>query len=85
MPLAWAHAEFIKLMISRDLGYPVDRPKAVWERYGGRRPENAPAVWLPHAPIDRMDADGRLILGARRDPPRRVLGAAGCVRGIGRW
>ena len=27
--LAWAHAEFIKLMVSRHLGRPVDRPAAV--------------------------------------------------------
>ena len=39
MPLAWAHAEFIKLMVSRHLGHPVDRPAAVWRRYGGRPPE----------------------------------------------
>src|SRR5262249_813122 len=38
MPLVWAHAEFIKLMLSRHLGYPADRPRAVWRRYQGRRP-----------------------------------------------
>ena len=35
MPLVWAHAEFIKLMVSRHLGHPVDRPRAVWRRYQG--------------------------------------------------
>jgi glucoamylase len=30
MPLTWAHAEYIKLLISRHLGYPVDKPEAVW-------------------------------------------------------
>jgi glucoamylase len=29
MPLVWAHAEFIKLMVSRQLGHRVDRPRAV--------------------------------------------------------
>jgi glucoamylase len=29
MPLVWAHAEFIKLMVSRQLGHPVDRPRAL--------------------------------------------------------
>jgi glucoamylase len=38
MPLVWAHAEFIKLLISRHFGQPVDRPRAVWRRYRGRRP-----------------------------------------------
>ena len=37
MPLVWAHAEFVKLAISRDVGHAVERPQAVWERYGGRR------------------------------------------------
>jgi glucoamylase len=55
MPLAWAHAEFVKLMISRDLGYPFDRPSAVWRRYGGRRPEAKRAIWCLHAPIGRID------------------------------
>ena len=32
MPLAWTYAEFVKLMISRQLGYPFDRPAAVWRR-----------------------------------------------------
>jgi glucoamylase len=51
MPLAWTHAEFIKLMIARRIGYPCDRPEAVWRRYGGRRPEARRAVWCLHAPI----------------------------------
>jgi glucoamylase len=54
MPLVWTHAEFIKLVISRSLGYPVDRPAAAWRRYGGRRPEAARAVWCFHAPIRRI-------------------------------
>ena len=29
MPLVWAHAEFIKLLISRQLGQPVDQPRTV--------------------------------------------------------
>jgi len=51
MPLVWAHAEFIKLMVSRRLGHPVDRPRAVWRRYQGRRPTARYAFWWPHAPI----------------------------------
>ncbi len=38
MPLVWAHAEFLKLLASVDLGYPVDRPQPVWERYRGEVP-----------------------------------------------
>jgi len=62
MPLAWAHAEFIKLMVSRHLGYPFDRPAAVWARYGGRRPEAKRAVWSLHAPIGRIKQGTALII-----------------------
>jgi len=60
MPLAWAHAEFIKLMVSRALGRPVDRPDATWRRYGGRPPTATHAFWFPHAPIDGIPARARL-------------------------
>ena len=54
MPLVWAHAEFIKLVASRELGRPFDRPEAVWQRYRGRRPEPMHAVWTPSAPLARI-------------------------------
>ena len=62
MPLVWAHAEFIKLLISRHLGHPVDRPRAVWQRYRGRRPMARHAFWWPHAPISGFPAGTRLVL-----------------------
>jgi glucoamylase len=62
MPLAWAHAEFVKLMVSWSLGRPVDRPSAVWERYGGRRPAAKTAVWCLHAPINRIARGTSLLL-----------------------
>jgi glucoamylase len=66
MPLAWAHAEFVKLMISHHLEYPFDRPAAVWRRYGGRRPEAKHAVWCLHAPIGRIGHDMALIIALPR-------------------
>jgi glucoamylase len=60
MPLVWAHAEFIKLMVSRHLGHPVDRPRAVWRRYQGRRPVARHAFWWPHAPIKTVPSGARL-------------------------
>jgi glucoamylase len=60
MPLMWAHAEFIKLIVSRHLGHPVDRPRAVWRRYQGRRPTARHAFWWPHAPIGTFPAGARL-------------------------
>jgi glucoamylase len=62
MPLAWAHAEFVKLAVSRELKRPFDRPAAVWERYMGRRPPITRAVWTPAAPVSRMPAGAPLLV-----------------------
>ncbi len=70
MPLAWAHAEFVKLMISRQLGAPFDRPAAVWRRYRGRRAEAKRAVWCLHAPIGSIGRGIALIIALPR--PARV-------------
>ncbi|MFO1294556.1 MAG: glycoside hydrolase family 15 protein [Rubrivivax sp.] len=53
MPLAWAHAEFVKLALSCGRARPSDCPASVWERYRGRRPEPHLAVWLEQAPAAR--------------------------------
>jgi glucoamylase len=62
MPLAWTHAEFVKLMASRQLGYPFDRPAAVWRRYAGRRPEAKRAIWRLNAPLGRINKGMALII-----------------------
>ena len=66
MPLVWAHGEFIKLMVSRHLGHPVDRPRAVWRRYRGRRPIARYAFWWPHAPIREFPTGSRLAVALPR-------------------
>jgi len=66
MPLAWAHAEFIKLMVSRHIGHPCDRPAAVWRRYKGRRPDARRAVWCLHAPIGNVTRGMALIVAVPR-------------------
>ena len=63
MPLSWAHAEFIKLMASKAIGKPFDRPESVWRRWGGRRPDG-PAVWTPTAAISRLAAGSDLLIVA---------------------
>jgi glucoamylase len=63
MPLVWAHAEYIKLVISRQLGQPYDRPQATWQRYGGKRPSTHPAVWLPQAPVQDISVGQVLLIG----------------------
>ncbi len=49
MPLAWAHAEFVKLAVSAALGRACDCPSALVERYRGERPRPRLAVWLEQA------------------------------------
>ncbi len=56
MPLVWAHAEFVKLIHSRALGRPFDRPAAVWERYRGRPPKSYAVLWCPQARLHRAPA-----------------------------
>ena len=54
MPLAWTHAEYIKLVVSRSLGRPFDRPERLWQRYQGRRPRLQRVVWCAHAPVSEL-------------------------------
>ncbi|MEO7938830.1 MAG: glycoside hydrolase family 15 protein [Burkholderiaceae bacterium] len=62
MPLVWAHAEFVKLAASRALGRPFDRPEAVWQRYGGRRPQSEHVFWSLQLPIRQIRAGQTLCL-----------------------
>jgi glucoamylase len=62
MPLAWAHAEFVKLLVSSQLERPFDQPRAVWQRYRGEPPAAEFAFWWPHAPIGAMPAGARLAI-----------------------
>ena len=77
MPLAWAHAEFMKLLVSRDLGYSFDRPQAVWTRYQGQRRPARLAFWWLHARICSFSAGSALVI---------ALSQPGIVRyGIDGW
>jgi len=60
MPLAWAHAEFVKLLASRQIGHPFARSRAVWQRYRGRKAVAQYAFWWQHAPIGGFGAGTRL-------------------------
>jgi glucoamylase len=67
MPLAWTHAEYLKLVASRALKRPFDRPEAVWLRYGGKRSTPAHAIWCEHAAITSL-APGMSLVLALREP-----------------
>ncbi len=60
MPLAWAHAEYVKLVRSIALGHAIDRPAAAWHRYHGEAPKAVRATWRFTAPRPTMVA-GRLL------------------------
>jgi glucoamylase len=60
MPLAWAHAEYVKLVRSLALGHSIDRPEAAWRRYEGIRPPARRATWRFTAPRPAMVA-GRVV------------------------
>jgi glucoamylase len=62
MPLAWTHAEYIKLVVSRSLGRPFDRLERVWERYAGRRPRLERVIWCAHAPASELPEGAGLTL-----------------------
>lgn len=61
MPLAWAHAEFLKLVISRHYRRVMDSPASVQRRYNGRRPEKVRTIWTPAAPITLLEPGANLI------------------------
>ena len=54
MPLAWTHAEFIKLACSILEDRPVDRPETLWTRYHGLKPKAYVWYWTPQAPIENI-------------------------------
>jgi glucoamylase len=62
MPLAWAHAEFVKLSASRAMGRVCDRPEAVWQRYAGTRPDATTWLWTPGAALARLAPGHNLLI-----------------------
>jgi len=62
MPLAWAHAEWVKLAAARALGHPTERLNSVWQRYAGKRPDPDTWVWTPGAPLPAIPPDKTLLL-----------------------
>lgn len=62
MPLAWTHAEYLKLVASRAMGRPFDRPEAVWQRYGGKRRKATRAIWSAQTPITSIAVGSSLAI-----------------------
>lgn len=66
MPLVWAHAEFVRLLVSRQIGHPFARPRAIWRRYRGHPVVARHAFWWPHAPVAAMRAGALLAVALER-------------------
>ena len=56
MPLVWAHAEFVKLVVSRARGTPFDTPQDVRERYQGMRSAAGQVFWSLQLPTATVKA-----------------------------
>lgn len=66
MPLLWAHAEFLKLLIAREQGRPVELLQAVEQRYGGFDPRLPQAWhWRDEVPVLRLEAARGLLIEDR--------------------
>jgi glucoamylase len=66
MPLVWAHAEFLKLVIARETGRPVELLEAVRERYGGGMPAARHTRWRDETPVASLAAGRTLLVEDRR-------------------
>ncbi len=67
MPLVWAHAEFLKLLMAAQTGQPLLRLDSVWQRYGGEIPQAAPWHWRQSAPWSALPRAARC--SSRRTGP----------------
>ncbi|MBV8146706.1 MAG: glycosyl hydrolase [Gammaproteobacteria bacterium] len=65
MPLVWAHAEYLKLVASRRLKRPFDRPDSVWRRYEGERPPLSRVFWTEQAPVGSVPEGCALTVALR--------------------
>lgn len=67
MPLLWAHAEFLKLIVARQSGKPVELLKSVEERYSAAPPTADTFHWRTEAQFERL-VGGRHLAVEDRSP-----------------
>ncbi|HVO44905.1 MAG TPA: glycoside hydrolase family 15 protein [Steroidobacteraceae bacterium] len=66
MPLLWAHAEFLKLLIARERGRPIELLQAVELRYGDGAAHRAEAWhWRDEVPVLHLEAGRGLLVEDR--------------------
>jgi glucoamylase len=66
MPLVWAHAEFLKLLVARERGRPLELLDAVRGRYGDSQRAAAKWHWRDTAPVTTLPAGRSLVIESRR-------------------
>ena len=66
MPLIWTHSEFLKLLVARDRGQPVEMLAAVHERYGKRAPSARYTRWRNETPVASLARGRDLLIEDRR-------------------
>ncbi len=62
MPLVWAHAEFLKLLVARTRGRPVEMLECVQNRWWLARPVASTWHWRTTEPFDRLPAARSLVI-----------------------
>jgi len=62
MPLVWAHAEFLKLLMAREKGQPLERLELVQQRYRGKVPRAATWFWRSDVPFEELPAGRSLVI-----------------------
>jgi glucoamylase len=67
MPLLWTHAEYLKLLVARDRGKPIELLKAIEDRYSAKPPSAHTWHWRAEAPFPRL-ARGRSLAIEHRGP-----------------
>lgn len=66
MPLLWTHAEFLKLMVARELKRPVELLRAVERRYENASPPAARCWhWRSEVPLHHLPSGRGLLIEAR--------------------
>ncbi|THF87455.1 glucan 1,4-alpha-glucosidase [Deinococcus sp. KSM4-11] len=63
MPLVWTHAEFLKLLVAREAGFPVERLRGVEARYALPRPATE-WRWRNETPVQELPAARDLVIEA---------------------
>ncbi len=66
MPLLWSHAEFLKLLVARHSGRPVELLESVDKRYGRRVPKARHTRWRNETPVASLKAGRTLAVEDRR-------------------